>query len=76
MKLHIEDAEDHGRPNMTEILLTGMLNLNTNKKPRRQIKQIKNISTHQPLYNMVHYSMILDITVQNGSQKCIDFVEK
>ena len=31
----------------------------------------------QPLYNMVHYNTILDITRFNdGSQKCIDYIEK
>ena len=33
--------------------------------------------THQPLYNMVHYNTVLDITrFKDGSQKCIDYIEK
>ena len=33
--------------------------------------------TLQPLYNMVHYNMSLDITrFKDGSQKYIDFIEK
>ena len=33
--------------------------------------------THQPLYNTVCYNTILDITqFNNGSQKCIDYIEK
>ena len=33
--------------------------------------------TLQPLYNTVHYSMVLDITrFKDGSQKCIDYIEK
>ena len=64
-----ENAEDHSRPNMTEKLLTRMLNPNTNKKPRRLIKQIKDISTHQPLYNIVHYSMILDLQFKMDHKK-------
>ena len=34
-------------------------------------------STLQPLYNMVCYNMVLDITrFKDGSQKCIDYIEK
>ena len=34
-------------------------------------------STLQPLYNTVHYNMDLDITrFKDGSQKCIDYIEK
>ena len=34
-------------------------------------------STLQPLYNMVCYNMALDITqTKDGSQKCIDYIEK
>ena len=34
-------------------------------------------STLQPLYNTVHYNMVLDITrFKDGSQKCIDNIEK
>ena len=33
-------------------------------------------STLQPLYNTVHYYMVLDITFKNGSQKYIDYMEK
>ena len=33
--------------------------------------------TLKPLYNMVHYNMVLDITpFIDGSQKCIDYIEK
>ena len=32
------------------------------------------ISTLQPLYNMVHYNTVLDITrFKDGYQKCIDY---
>ena len=35
------------------------------------------VVTLQPLYNMVHYNMVLDITrSKDGSQKCIDYIEK
>ena len=34
-------------------------------------------TTLQPLYNMVHYNTVLDITrFKDGSQKCIDYIEK
>ena len=37
----------------------------------------KNAYTLQPLYNMVRYNMVLDITrFKDGSQKCIDYIEK
>ena len=33
--------------------------------------------TLQPLYNTVHYNTVLDITrFKDGSQKCIDYIEK
>ena len=33
--------------------------------------------TLQPLYNKVRYNMVLDITLfKDGSQKCIDYIEK
>ena len=33
--------------------------------------------TLQPLYNMVYYNTVLDITrFKDGSQKCIDYIEK
>ena len=33
--------------------------------------------TLQPLYNTVHYNTVLDITqFKDGSQKCIDCIEK
>ena len=33
--------------------------------------------TLQPLYNTVRYNMVLDITrFKDGSQKCIDYIEK
>ena len=36
-----------------------------------------NTNTLQPLYNMVHYNTVLDITrFKDGSQKCIDYFEK
>ena len=36
-----------------------------------------NTNTLQPLYNMVHYNTVLDITrFKDGSQKCIDYIEK
>ena len=35
------------------------------------------IITLQPLYNMVRYNTVLDITqFKDGSQKCIDYIEK
>ena len=35
------------------------------------------INTPQPLYNMVGYNMVLDITrFKDGSQKCIDYIKK
>ena len=34
-------------------------------------------STLQPLYNRVRYNTVLDITrFKDGSQKCIDYIEK
>ena len=34
-------------------------------------------NTLQPLYNIVRYNMVLDITrFKDGSQKCIDYIEK
>ena len=34
-------------------------------------------NTLQPLYNMVRYNTVLDITrFKDGSQKCIDYIEK
>ena len=34
-------------------------------------------STLQPLYNTVRYNAVLDITrFEDGSQKCIDYIEK
>ena len=34
-------------------------------------------STLQPLYNTVHYDTVLDITrFKDGSQKCMDYIEK
>ena len=34
-------------------------------------------NTLQPLYNMVHYNMVLDITqFKDGFQKCIDYIDK
>ena len=33
--------------------------------------------TLQPLYNMVRYNTVLDIAgFKDGSQKCIDYIEK
>ena len=33
--------------------------------------------TLQPRYNTVHYNMVFDITrFKDGSQKCIDYIEK
>ena len=35
------------------------------------------VDTLQPLYNTVHYNSVLDITqFKDGSQKCIDYIEK
>ena len=40
-------------------------------------KIVKNITTLQPLYNTVRYNTVLDITrFKDGSQKCIDYIEK
>ena len=34
-------------------------------------------NTLQPLYNTVHYNTVLDITgFKDGSQKCINYIEK
>ena len=34
-------------------------------------------NTLQPLYNMVHYNTVLDVTrFKDGSQKCIGYIEK
>ena len=36
-----------------------------------------NNNTHKPLYNTVHYNMVLDITpFKEGSQKYIDYIKK
>ena len=33
--------------------------------------------TLEPLYNTIHYNTVLDITwFKDGSQKCIDYIEK
>ena len=41
------------------------------------LKRMANIHTLQPLYNMVHYNTVLDITwFKDGSQKCTDYIEK
>ena len=41
------------------------------------LSTVELINTHQPLYNIVHYNMVLGIkTVQRGSQKYIDYTEK
>ena len=33
--------------------------------------------TLQPLYNTIHYNTVLDITrFKDGSQKCIDYIDK
>ena len=38
---------------------------------------ILTLLTQQPLYNMFHYNTVLDITrFKDGSQKCIDYIEK
>ena len=35
------------------------------------------VDTLQPLYNTVRYNTVLDITrFKDGSQKCIDYIEK
>ena len=35
------------------------------------------VSTLQPLYNTVRYKTVLDITrFKDGTQKCIDYIEK
>ena len=40
-------------------------------------KKFQNLYTLQPLYNTVHYNTVLDITqFKDGSQKCIDYIEK
>ena len=39
--------------------------------------QSQNTATLQPLYNTVRYNTALDITrCKDGSQKCIDYIEK
>ena len=41
------------------------------------IGPIFTLNTLQPLYNTVHYNTVLDITLfKDGSQKCIDYIEK
>ena len=41
------------------------------------ISYYNKINTLQPLYNTVRYNMVLDITrFKDGSQKCIDCIEK
>ena len=38
---------------------------------------LRTITTLQPLYNTVRYNTVLDITqFKDGSQKCIDYIEK
>ena len=70
------------RPNMTEKLFTRTLRINqpTNQQPDMSYNNIWCPSvpnTHQPLYNTVCYNTILDMTrFNNGSQKCIDYIEK
>ena len=40
-------------------------------------KEFAIVSTLQPFYNTVHYNTVLDITwFKDGSQKCIDYIEK
>ena len=47
-------------------------------KPYYLIKAFSiHIDTLKPLYNTVRYNMVLDITrFKDGSQKCIDHIEK
>ena len=46
-----------------------------NQNSRRQYSEF--IITLQPLYNTVRYNTVLDITwFKDGSQKCIDYIEK
>ena len=34
------------------------------------------LNTHKPLYNTLHYNIVLDITqFKDGPQKCIDYIE-
>ena len=41
------------------------------------VKKTILMSTLQPLYNTVRYKTVLDITrFKDGSQKCIDYIEK
>ena len=41
------------------------------------IEKQEKILTLQPLYNTVRYNTVLDITrFKDGSQKCIDYIEK
>ena len=44
---------------------------------RWQLHSLVITSTLQPLYNTVRYNTVLDITwFKDGSQKCIDYIEK
>ena len=42
-----------------------------------RVKMVCFISIHYNLYNTVRYNTVLDITwFKDGSQKCIDYIEK
>ena len=42
-----------------------------------RVKMVCFISIHYNLYNPVRYNTVLDITwFKDGSQKCIDYIEK
>ena len=43
----------------------------------RHVVIIDLVDTHRPLYNTVRYNTLLDISqFKDGSQKCIDYIEK
>ena len=51
--------------------------IETNKHSQDVILGRNTKNTLKPLNNTVHYNTILDITrFKDGSQKCIDYVEK
>ena len=51
---------------------------NFNQQAEHYMDHFVNLTnTLQPLYNMVRYSMVLDLTrFKDGSKKCIDYIEK
>ena len=51
-----------------------LLNISSTVVPPNLFNQT---NTLQPLYNKVRYNMVFDLTqFKDGSQKCIDYIEK